>query len=129
MTRPSLALAIFLLASSSAEAFTTAFRVWGSPLLYMVPTEKYGEPIVGKLENGGLIIHVLTYASSSAYFDDASGKVIVEGNEIVLCYKEHPVVHQAGRPMAAVLYTVALEYTISGLPNRNYSFRVNRQCK
>ena len=129
MIRTLLAVAALTAMPLLALAATTTFRVWGSPILYLVPQEKYGEPFVGKLESGELVVHVLTYSSSSSYADPASGKIIVEGNNVTLCYKEKTVVHKPNQPLAALIYAVALEYTIAGLPDQKYSFRVSRQCK
>lgn len=125
-------LLVFSLTCQPAHAETSAFRVWGSPWLYSLPDTEYDKPFQGSLADGTMIVHVFTTATtatSASAIDKESGKIIVKGEQITLCYKRKEVIYPPGAPIPALLYSQALEYTIAGLPKRKYSFRISLQCK
>lgn len=124
-----LALLILSLSSLHAFAATTTFRVWGSPWLYSVPNTEYDKPFEGRLSNGTLIVHILTTATSTSRVDSESGKILVQGDQITLCYKMKEVKYPPGAPVAAFAYSQALEYSIAGLANKKYSYQISRNCK
>lgn len=129
MIKPLHAVLFFVIASTSACAENITFRVWGSPWIYNVPIAEYGKPFEGQLADGTLIVHVIETATASEAIDPTSGKVIISGNKITLCYKRRLVKHPSGQPIAAVLYSQALEYTIPGLAARKYAYEVSQRCK
>lgn len=122
-------LAFLALACSPAHSVTTTFRVWGSPWLYSVPQSEYGKVFEGSLSDGTLILHVLASATGTSAIDTASGKVVVQGEQVTLCYKMKEVKYPPNAPIPAVLYSQALEYTIAGLPKKKFSYRVSQTCE
>jgi len=129
MSKHLLALLLLSIGSFHAIAATTTFRVWSSPWLYNVPIEKYDKPFNGELFDGTVIVHILTTATSSSTVDSDSGKILVRGDQITLCYKMKEVKHPPGAAIAPVAYTQALEYTIEKLPKKKYSYQIDRNCK
>lgn len=129
MPKHFLALLIISLGSLHAFAATTTFRIWGSPWLYSVPITEYDKPLEGWLSDGTLIVHILTTATSTSAIDSESGKILVQGDKITLCYKMKEVKYPHGAPIAGAAYSQALEYTISSLPRKKYSYQISRNCK
>lgn len=129
MPKHFLALLILFFGSLHAFAATTTFRTWGSPWLYSVPITEYDKPLEGWLSDGTLIVHILTTATSTSAIDSESGKILVQGDQITLCYKMKEVKYPPGAPIAGVAYTQALEYTIFNLPKKRYSYQISRNCK
>lgn len=137
MLRHFLLFILAALASISAHSATTAFRVWGSPWLYYVPPEQFNQAFVGALSDGSTIVHVLVTATATEAVDPESGKIVIRGDKISLCYGMRPTRFSSGAAagfihavaIPAVAYAQALEYTISGLPkNAKYSYQVGIGC-
>jgi len=120
---------LFAIFSTPALAASPTFRVWGSPWIYYVPIEEYGKPFEGQLADGTLIVHVFEHATSSDAIDVSSGKVLVQADKLVLCYKKRPVKATPGKPIVGVVYTQVLEYTLPGFPARKYSYQLSQNCK
>ena len=136
MLRHFLLFAFATLASFSAHSVTTTFRVWGSPWLYYVPPEQFNQAFVGTLSDGSTIVHALVVATGSEAVDPESGKIVIKGDKISLCYGMRPARYSSGAAgfihavaIPAVTYAQALEYTIAGLPkNAKYSYQVGIGC-
>ena len=136
MLRHFLLFILAALTSVSAHSATSAFRVWGSPWLYYVPPDQYNQAFVGTLSDGSTIVHVLVIATATEAVDPESGKIVIKGDKISLCYGMRSTRFSSGAAsfihavaIPAVAYTQALEYTISGLPkNTKHSYQVGIGC-
>lgn len=120
---------IALACTPAYAAVTTTFRVWGSPWLYAVPQSEYNQAFEGALSDGTLIVHILTNATGGMAIDPTSGKIVVQGDKITLCYKRKAPNYASDAPVPAIVYSQALEYSIAGLPKKKYSYEVSQKCE
>jgi hypothetical protein len=111
---------LLILLALPAQAQTSTFRVWGGGLA--------GRPMLSWSSDGTM--RALAALQTSPGVDRESGKAVVHGDDIALCYDILPVKPlPGGLSPPAASYPQVIEYTIPGLSrNKDYTITLREGC-
>jgi len=111
-----------------AQAQTGDFRVWGGGLAWFISQDAAERPMLSWSSDG--TVRILVILQGGRGVDGKSGRAIVDGDDITLCYGILPIQPLPGGllpPRAS--YPEVLEYTIPGLStNKDYNIKLSQEC-
>lgn len=119
---------LLILMALPAQAQTSTFRVWGGGLAWFIAQDVSGRPMLSWSSDGTM--RVLAVLQTSRGVDGESGKAVVHGDDIALCYDIMPVKPlPGGLAPPAASYPQVLEYTIPGRSrNKDYTITLREGC-
>ena len=119
---------IFALLPSGVWGADVSLRQdWGQERWLNYP-DNIDKPI-GEWKGDAFKVKVAVHWNSSISIDDSSASAAVKNNSLVLCYREELAPPPSSDYAVGALAPVILEFTITGIPKRQYVIKVSRQCK
>lgn len=79
-------------------------------------------------KNKMLYVHVVVPLNSGVKINEENPRLSVKGRKLLLCYHQQADPGLIGKPVPSAVAPVLLDFTVTGIPKRNYKIEVDSGC-